>query len=313
MRLSRLLAPLLLVSFVGSISPQGSGFQVPFSSVPNIGCDDFFSAGYRTEFSNFLAGSSKAFVFENPSIIPEHTTVRTPTDGGIKEDISDKYRDKFDKWKAELLSTDYGKQQWDVYANNKQFVLTITISDKAGKGAGTGKYQWDDNGKFVGATITLGDELDRGYPGPVYYPVMNSLALDETNYVMNPRILAATKLSHEIGHVDQTASANGDFLRLQDKLMPVYNSIFLKNGLKIDDKKLVDLAAQMGGTPIEIWESREYWSEVEAMAFLKERISKENFYCKVFGKIKQNVEDYARDYRDRFEKSPGFTSSPCWN
>jgi hypothetical protein len=263
--------------------------------------------------ANFLADRTATTAFEDPSIVPDHRVIKTPTDGGIKFDIADKYKDRFEKWKAELLSTAFGQQQWDNYANNKNFILTITIAGSLGKGAGTGKYLWDEDGNFVGATITLGDDLDKGYPGPVYYPVMNSLALDENSFAVNPRILAATKLAHEIGHVDQTGRANGTVLRLQDKLMPVYNSIFLKNGLKTTDQKLVDLASQMGGTPIEIWESREYWSEVEAMAFLKERLSNENFYCKVFGKIKQNVEEYAATYKDRFEKSPSFSGSPCWN
>jgi len=306
MKLSRFLAPALVFSFAGSMSPQG----LPVPSLDRqIGCSTGLDA-YQTV--AFFTRPAAGDYFENPAAVTEHSVIPTPTDGGIKIDIKPKYQERFDRWKDELLATDYGRDQWDKYANNKNFILTITVSNDVGKGAGTGKYLWDEQGKFVGATITLGDDLDRGYPGPVYYPVMNSLALDEA-YVINPRILAATKLSHEIGHVDQTARANGEALRLQDKLMPLYNSIFLKNGLKTSDKKLVDLAREMGGTPIEIWESREYWSEVEAMAYLKERISKENFYCKVFSKIKQNVEEYARDYRDRFEKDPNFSGSPCWN
>jgi len=308
MKLSCFLAPALIFSFSASMAPQGPPVQ---SFDHQIGCNSPASRAFQT--IAFFTEPTSWESFEDPAAVTEHRVIPTPTDGGIKLDIKPKYQERFDRWKDELLSTDIGRQQWENYANKKDFILTITISNDVGKGAGTGKYLWDDDGKFVGATITLGDDLDRGYPGPVYYPVMNSLALDEASYVVNPRILAATKLSHELGHVDQTARANGEALRLQDKLMPVYNSIFLKNGLKTTDKKLVDLAKEMGGTPIEIWESREYWSEVSAMAYLKERISKENFYCKVFSKIKQNVEEYARDYRDRFENSPNFGGSPCWN
>ena len=94
--------------------------------------------------------------------------------------------------------------------------------------------------------------------------------------------------------------------------MPVYTSIFLKNGRDTRDKQLVDLAQKMGGTPVEIWESREYWSEVNAMLFLKECISKEDFYCFVFNKIKQNIETYAKDYEQRFDSYSEFSSSPCW-
>ena len=243
----------------------------------------------------------------------EHMTIiRTPVDGGIKEDIAPKYVAKYERWKAEFLSTDIGRKQWDRYASDKQFILTITISGKKGKGAGTDKYLWDETGKFVGATITLGDDLNDGYPNPIYYPVMNSLSSGETSYTISGRILAAAKISHEFGHVNQTATANRAFMQLQNSLMPVYTSIFLKNGRDTRDKKLIDLANQMGGTPVEIWESREYWSEVNAMLYLNERISKEEYHCFVFNKIKQNIETYAKEYEERFDKQAEFSNSPCW-
>jgi hypothetical protein len=238
--------------------------------------------------------------------------VNTPTDGGIKEDIPKKYRARFEKWKTELLSTEFGREQWETYANNKSFVLTIKVTGDKGKGAGTDKFQWDTAGNFVGATITLGAELDDGYPAPVYYPVLNSLSTEGSSYSISGKILAATKLSHEIGHVNQTAQANVRSLQLQNKLTPVYISIFLKNGSDTNDKKLVDLAEQMGGTPTELWASREYWSEINAMLFLKERISKEIFYCHVFNKIKHNLKEYAGDYEQRFDQYPEYSDSPCW-
>lgn len=238
--------------------------------------------------------------------------VRTPTDGGIREDIPSKYRDRFSKWKTELLSTDFGREQWEKYANNKNFILTIIVSGNRKKGAGTDKFLWDENGRFVGATITLGADLDEGYPNPIYYPVLNSLSSDSSSYTISGRILAATKISHELGHVNQAAAANMKFLQLQNRLMPEYISIFLKNGLNTKDQKLVDLAAQMGGTPVEIWESREYWSEVNAMLYLQDRISKEDFYCNVFNKIKRNLETYAREYEPRFGQHPEFSGSQCW-
>jgi hypothetical protein len=250
--------------------------------------------------------------FEDADVDYAGRVVKTPTDGGIVVDVPDKYKDKFEAWKTELLSTDFGREQWDQYANNRNFILTIALSDKKGKGAGTDKYLWDDSGKLVGATITLGEGLERGYPDPIYYPVMNSLSTDNTSYAISGKILAATKLSHEIGHVNQTSKANRLFLLLQNKLMPEYTSIFLNNGRDPNDKKLVDLAKQMGGTPVEIWESREYWSEVNAMLYLKERISKEDFYCFVFNKIKRNLDEYAKDYEPRFDQYSDFSSSPCW-
>ncbi len=115
----------------------------------------------------------------------------------------------------------------------------------------------------------------------------------------------------EIGHVNQTAAANVKFLQLQNKLVPTYISIFLKNGLYTRDQKPIELADQMGGTPTEIWESREYWSEVNAMQFLNDRLSKEEVYCRVFEKIKRNVREYASGYEERFDKFPEFTDTRC--
>lgn len=233
--------------------------------------------------------------------------VPTPTDGGIKEDVPVKYRERFKQWKAELLSTEIGRRQWETYANNKQFVLTIKISRSVGKGAGTGKYQWDDEGRFVGATITLGSGIDEGYPNAIYYPVLNSLSSEQTTHQISGNILAATKMSHEIGHVIQTEKANMKQLQAQFELIPVYASIFLNNGRNTHDQKLVELAEKIGGTPIEIWESREYLSEVNAMHFLQQRIKGEDFYCYVFNRIRHNVETYARAYSSMFDPP----AAPC--
>ena len=232
----------------------------------------------------------------------ESTVVKKPTDGGIKEAIPDKFREKYQKWKDELLATEFGRRQWENYSNNRQFILTITISGEEGQGAGTGDYQWDDAGELVGATINLGNKLDRGLPNAVYFPVMNSLSSEEPKYKISGNLLAATKFAHEFGHVNQTARMNGELFRLQNKLMPVYNEILLKNGYNTRDRNLIELTRQMGGTPVEIWENREYWGETSAMLYLFDRINKENFYCSVFNKIKRNISLYAKDYEERFEQ-----------
>lgn len=252
-----------------------------------------------------FAGSFNCYSTDNSRVI------ETPTDGGIREDIPAKYRIRYDKWKEELLSTDFGRAQWEKYANDKGFILTIAMADKRGQGAGTDQYLWDDDGRFVGATITLGSKLDKGFPDPIYYPVMNSLSDSEDKYAISGVLLAATKIAHELGHVNQTARANRETLAIQNKLMPEYISIFLRNGRNTRDKQLVALADKMGGTPVEIWENREYWSEVNAMSYLKERISKEIFYCDVMGKIQYNIEQYAKPYEDRFESNVGFENGTC--
>lgn len=240
------------------------------------------------------SGNSSAFCLSS-------RVVNDLTEHGIKEEIPKKYRERFQKWKAEFTATEVGQKQWDFYANNEKFLLTIKISDDKKQGGKTDDYLWDENGNFVGATITLGNNPEKGFPDPVYYPVMNSLASGGRIFSVEGDVLAATKLAHEIGHVNQTFKENKEKFELRNKLTPVYISIFLKNGHNTKDQKLIDLAEQMGGTPMKIRESREYWSEVNAMLFLKEKISKELFFCRVFGKIKTNVETYAKNYEDRFD------------
>jgi len=232
----------------------------------------------------------------------DYTVVKKPIDGGVKEVIPAKFQAKYQKWKDELLSTEFGRRQWENYSNNKQFILTVTVSGKEGQGAGTGNYQWDETGELVGATITLGSKLDKGLPNAVYFPVMNSLSSEEPKYKISKNLLAAAKFAHEFGHVNQTARMNSELFQLQNQLMPVYNEILLKNGYNINDQNLIELTKQMGGTPVEIWENREYWGETNAMLYLIDRINKENFYCSVFNKIKRNITLYAKDYEERFEQ-----------
>lgn len=308
----RLTSPSFVVLFTLAVLTAG----VRAHDGNGIGTSPFFKG-------KGLIGYHSSSVFSTPADRPydfysDHrndlsvTIVPTPTDGGISEEIPARFRERYDKWKAELLSTDHGREQWEKYANKKDFILTITVAGDRKKGAGTDKFLWDGEGRFVGATITLGANIDEGYPNPIYYPVLNSLASESSTYSISGRILAATKISHEIGHVNQAATANMKAVQLQNRLMPEYVSIFLKNGLNTRDEKLVELATQMGGTPVEIWESREYWSEVNAMLYLGDRISKEDFYCHVFNKIRRNLETYATKYESRFGQHPEFSDSPCW-
>jgi hypothetical protein len=228
--------------------------------------------------------------------------VRKPAEIGIKEVVPKSLRGKYEKWKEELLSTEFGRQQWDLYASRKDFLLTIVVTKDKRFGAGTDGYEWNDDGDLVAATITLGKELDKGYPDPIYYPVMNSLSTYNEPYQISGNILASTKLAHEIGHVNFTAKVNSILFQRQNKLMASYYKIFLHNGYDTSDPRLVELAKDLGADPIDIWEDREYWSEVNAMHYLAERINKEFFYCSVFNRIRRNVSNYARNYQDRFEQ-----------
>jgi hypothetical protein len=238
---------------------------------------------------------------------------RPADETGIREDIPSDARQRFQNWKAELLSTEFGKQLWETYANRKDFLLTITVSGERKYGAGTDDFKWDDDGKLIAATITLGKNLDKGFPDPVYYPVMNSLATYDGLYDIDGDILASTKIIHEIGHVNFTASSDAKIFQRQNKLMAAYNSIFLKNGYKTDDPKLVALAEELGAKPIEIWEDREYNSEALAMKYLMQRIEGESFSCSVFSRMKRNISDYAGSFHRRFDDIVGSGMPECRN
>jgi len=220
--------------------------------------------------------------------------------GGIKEEIPAKYYDRYQEWKQEFLATDAGQSQWDYYSKNANFTLNIVVSKENAEGATTGKYKWNDAGQLVGATITLGMRLDEGYPNPIYFPVMNSLVPNESFNRVGGNTLAATKLAHEFGHVNRTGKVDATVYQLQTQLIPQYNKIFLSNGRDPNDPRLLELTQKIGGTPVQIWEDREYWGEANAMTYLRDRVTEDNLRCALFSKIRHSVDLYAKDYEPRF-------------
>jgi hypothetical protein len=226
--------------------------------------------------------------------------LHSPNSGGIREQVPAKYTARYQHWKQEFLSTETGRQQWESYQNNPNFTLTVVITHDNPEGGNTGNYQWNDDGKLVAATITLGCKLDEGVPNPIYFPVMNSLLPSETTHKIGGETLAATKIAHEFGHVNRTAEGDPVLYQLQLQLMPQYNRIFLSNGRDPRDPRLLDLAGRMGATPVEIWEDREYWGETNAMLYLRDRFADDGFRCLLFSRIKRSIELYARGYEERF-------------
>jgi hypothetical protein len=246
-----------------------------------------------------------------PSLIAEYhfaENVRPPSEvlsaedigGGIKEEIPAKYTARYQVWKTQFLSTTSGREQWDLYQNNPHLKLTITVSRDNAEGATTGKYKWNEAGQLSAATIALGFRLDEGYPNPIYFPVMNSLVPTERSYRIDGNTLAATKFAHEFGHVNRTAQVDPALYQLQTQLIPEYNKIFLANGRNPKDERLVQIARKLGGTPVEIWEDREYWGEANAMIYLRDRFPDESTRCPLFIKIKQSLDLYAKSYEPRF-------------
>jgi hypothetical protein len=220
--------------------------------------------------------------------------------GGIKEEIPSKYTARYGQWKTEFLSTEAGRNQWAFYQSNPHFTLTIAISRENSEGATTGKYKWSDAGELIAATITLGARLDEGYPNPIYFPVMNSLVPTESSNRIDGNTLAATKIAHEFGHVNRTNKVDSAVYQLQGQLIPQYNKIFLTNGRNENDPRLVEMAQKIGGTPVQIWEDREYWGEANAMVYLRDRFTEESMRCPLFSKIRHSVDLYAKNYEPRF-------------
>jgi len=251
----------------------------------------------------------------SPPVVELNANSATAETGGIREVIDKQYEARYEEWKSEFLSTEIGRTQWEMFSNNPHFVLTIGVGRNNVNGAATGKYKWDETGHLIAATIMLGNRIDEGFPSAVYYPVMNALQPYEASRLINGNVLAATKIAHEFGHVMKIGTTDQAAYTLQLKLVPVYNKIFLSNGYNVQDPRLVDLAKQMGGNPVEIWEDREYWGEANAMLFLRDRVARERFHCKLFNRIKRTVEEYARPYEERFAeiaKSQGAIYGCSW-
>ena len=233
-------------------------------------------------------------------VIEEIATGPVDESGGIKEEVPDKYAARYQEWKREFLATQAGRDQWASYEHNPNFTLTIAVSRENAEGATTGRYKWNDAGQLIAATIMLGVRLDEGYPSPIYFPVMNSLVPTESSNRVGGDTLAATKLAHEFGHVNRTMKTDATVYQLQTQLIPQYNKIFLSNGRNPNDPKLVELADKIGGTPVQVWEDREYWGEVNAMMYLRDRVTDDGLRCTLFSKIRHSVDLYAKDYEPRF-------------
>lgn len=259
-------------------------------------------AGISLSFNEVGHTSSERYSITNyHGVEPLATGARTDRGPGIKEDVPAKYQARYEAWKAEFLATEVGREQWDHFKSNPNFTLTISVSRDNAEGATTGNYRWNDQGILIAATITLGMRLDEGYPNPIYFPVMNSLvpSAESTNRITGST-LAATKLAHEFGHVKRTSQVDATVYQLQSQLMPQYNRIFLSNGRNATDPRLVEIATKIGGTPVQIWEDREYWGEANAMAYLGDRVTDDRMRCSLFTKIRSSVDLYAKNYEPRF-------------
>jgi YD repeat-containing protein len=166
------------------------------------------------------------------------------------------------------------------------------VSKSLNHSAEAGRYEWDENGRLVSATISLGTKIDSGYPSTSNYPVTCSLAPSNLPGNVKGAILAAIKLAHEFGHVNHTAIQDIALYQLQNELIPEYNRIFKLNGFHIDDPKLIELARLMRGTPPEISQEREYQAEANVIDYLQERFSRNREHREMPQPIRQAIESF---------------------
>jgi len=153
----------------------------------------------------------------------------------VIELIPTDYRKRYLKWKNDYLSTEVGRAQWDRYALDQNFTLTIMVSKDRAEGAIVDAYRWNDTSRLVAATITLGSKLDSGYPSSINYPITCSLAPGNLPPEVKGTILAATKLAHEFGHLNRTMTLAGKLYRLHDELMMEYPKSFSAHGRDTND------------------------------------------------------------------------------
>ena len=224
------------------------------------------------------------------SIVESPLTVQK--EGCIIEVIPSKYQKRYVQWKTEYLSTEIGRQQWQMYAEKTGFTLYITVSKELRHGAEATRYEWDADGRLVSATILLGTKIDSGVPSTSNYPVTCSLAPSNLPVGVMGKMLAAAKLAHEFGHVNYTATQDAELYKLQNRLIPEYNRIFKLNGFNIDDARLLQLALTMRGTPSEISQEREYQAEANVVNYLQEKFSGRGRYKEMPQPIREAIDSY---------------------
>jgi len=194
------------------------------------------------------------------------------TGPNLVEQVPEHYLGRYRQWKSAFLSAPTGQFLWRKYAADPRFHLTIVVSKDQGRGAKVEDYKWE-NGKLIAATVLLGSQLNYGYPGQQYYPVLGSLAF--TRYPWEERsdfIVAAAKIAHEFGHIDNAANSNSSDYRLRDELLDVYASQFKSNGYDAEDPYLKELAEKMGGVPDQIHGQREFWAETYSLRYLLDKL-----------------------------------------
>ena len=118
-------------------------------------------------------------------------------------------------------------------------------------------------------------------------------AVPEGSTLTPPRTVpAAAKLAHEFGHVSDTATKDASTYESQNRLILKYGEIFKANGFDPRDDRLIDIERQLGGTPTEIIQRREFVAESYVAAYLQEKFSRGGDMSSMPSPIKEAVESF---------------------
>ena len=215
----------------------------------------------------------------------------------IKETIPQCYKKKYEQWKAEYLSTYVGQQEWQKFDHDRNFDLTITVTKEKGRGAEVINLQWSAEGELIAATIVLGSALDSGYPGAFNYPVLCSLDPGSLSKGVPSDVLAASKLAHEFGHINNIARVGAATYNQQNDFIRQYNRIFFHNGMNAKDPRLLELLSRMGGSPVDIMRDREHEAEASSALYLKERLRTLNLNRPLSRSVGAAIELYEKIYQ----------------
>jgi len=258
---------------------------------------DYFLARYYSSTQGRFTSTDPIIIAPERGIDPQQINLyayarnnplrfNDPTGEIINEptNLDEKYRNRYEDWKKAFLSTKAGQVQWDKYANDKNFTLNITLTDRGSdlknQGAETGNYAFDKSGTVVGATITLGNNIGGGVAGPSSdYPVQSSL----TN--ADAHTIAAAKIAHEFGHVED-ARAQGTIFYQQEMVLDTYRSRqdqLTAQGAspqaRGNDPALQRIAqqfqTQFGMTMDQLGNAREIRAERATLPYLRDRYGKD--------------------------------------
>jgi hypothetical protein len=216
------------------------------------------------------------------SVSDDTSSNQSKVSGSIIEDIDQKYKKDFEKWKKSFLAIKSGQALWDRYDSDPKFRLRFTVSGNSGgnKGAETDGWVFDSSGKLIGATITLGSELGTGVPNPLIYPILGHLVsghilgFDKVPYSRESMIIGI--IAHEFGHVDNARAAGSNFQRLitiTDAIQQRYKVVGSK-GMK-NDPQLVRLVAQLEDLNVHTDEESEFLAESSAARVLSDYFGKD--------------------------------------